>query len=114
MGLIYTVLGFAVVMIVLLLITFLLYGFSAVLNIGNRKKEKADTKQEEPETVSVPAPVSAAEPAHNTDDTELVAVITAAIAASLNTTSDKLIVRSIRKVSSWKKETLRQKNKGLI
>ena len=37
------------------------------------------------------------------DDLELVAVITAAIAASENTSTDGLVVRSIRKVNSRRK-----------
>lgn len=36
---------------------------------------------------------------NGTDDLELIAVITAAIAASLNTTTDQLQVRSLRRVS---------------
>ena len=37
------------------------------------------------------------------DDLELIAVITAAIAASENTSTDGLVVRSIRKVNSRRK-----------
>ena len=53
---------------------------------------------------AVPAPAPAAEE-DLTDDLELVAVITAAIAASEDTPADGLVVRSIRRVpgSKWKK-----------
>lgn len=114
-GLIFTIFGFCIVMLVLLLITFVLYVFSWVVNGAEKKKASANKAEEIKEEVV--APTVAAEPVpvpQVTDDTELVAVITAAIAASLNTTSDKLVVRSIRKVNSWKKESIREKNKGLI
>lgn len=113
-GIIFTIYGFAIVMLVLLLITFILYAFSWIINGAEKKKALADKANEVKEEKTV-EPVIVAEPAPQAiDDTELVAVITAAIAASLNTTSDKLVVRSIKKVNSWKKESIRQKNKGLI
>lgn len=112
-GLIFTIFGFCIVMLVLLLITFVLYIFSWIVNGAEKKKASANRVEEIKEEVVAPTVV--AEPVPQvTDDTELVAVITAAIAASLNTTSDKLVVRSIRKVNSWKKESIREKNKGLI
>lgn len=113
-GLIFTIYGFAIVMLVLLLITFILYAFSWIVN-GSKKKETTPNTATEVKEEKAVEPVVVAEPAPQAiDDTELVAVITAAIAASLNTTSDKLVVRSIKKVNSWKKESIRQKNKGLI
>ena len=55
---------------------------------------------------SVPAPVvsePAKQPASDEDDTELVAVITAAIAASLNTSTYNLKIKSVKRLaSSWK------------
>lgn len=54
-----------------------------------------------------PAPVQEAVPVEEdlTDDLELVAVITAAIAASENTSADGLVVRSIRRApgNKWKR-----------
>ena len=54
-----------------------------------------------------PAPVAAAPVAEEelVDDLELVAVITAAIAASMNTSTDGLVVRSIRRKANaqWRR-----------
>ena len=47
--------------------------------------------------------VSSEEQDEEVDDLELIAVITAAIAASENTSTDGLVVRSIRKVNSRRK-----------
>ena len=59
--------------------------------IRNRgKKEEAITVQNQAEAAVV-------EEEDQTDDLELVTVITAALAASLETSPDKLIVRSIRR-----------------
>lgn len=108
-GLLYTIIGFSIVLLVLILITCVLYIFSAVVNAGAKKSEPKEIKPPAPEPE--PAVIEEPEPVYSeADDTELVAVITAAIAASLNTSSDKLVVRSIRKVNNWKRESIRQKN----
>ena len=52
-----------------------------------------------------PAPVAAPVEAAEADDTELIAVIAAAIAAAEGTTTDGFVVRSIRKIN-------RKKNKS--
>ena len=63
---------------------------------------------EQPDLLPPGPPVPAPAPAEEeelTDDLELVAVITAAIAASENTSADGLVVRSIKRapVSKWKR-----------
>ncbi len=63
------------------------------------------------DSASAPAPAPAPAPAEEaaeedvTDDLELVAVITAAIAASQNTSADGLVVRSIKRKTgaAWKR-----------
>ncbi|QZY54711.1 OadG family protein [Crassaminicella profunda] len=59
------------------------------------------TKKEAVKVVTTPAPVSAPAPAEleKEEDEELVAVITAAIAASLQTSTHNIIVRNITRVS---------------
>ncbi len=108
-GLLYTIIGFSIVLFILILITCVLYIFSAVVNMSvpkkNNEQKPAPVEPEiEPE---IKPEILQTEPQ---DDEELIAVITAAVAASLNTSSDKLIVRSIRKVNNWKRESIRQKN----
>lgn len=49
------------------------------------------------------------------DDLELVAVISAVIASDMNTTTDRLVVHSIRKATSWNKEAINeQQNNGIF
>ena len=69
------------------------------------KEKKSKKKTESP--APAPAPVQAAPAAEEdlTDDLELVAVITAAIAAFDNTSADGLVVRSIKRApgAKWKR-----------
>lgn len=91
-----TVIGMGTVFVVLIFISFIISLLRYVNVIGDKlsKKDKA------PETASgvdnaIAQIVSNEE--NEADDLELVAVITAAIAASEGTSSDGLVVRSIRK-----------------
>lgn len=94
-----TVIGILIVFAVLILISFLIYLFKYLPGSGAKQSKKA-------KPAAAPAPVSAAPavPAAQDlmDDKALVAVITAAIAASMGTTSaDGFVVRSIKK-RNWK------------
>ena len=93
-----TLISMAVVFCVLILISLLISCFKIFPYLEKKKAEKAAGQapvQEEPA-----APV-AAEPAavveEQTDDTELVAVIAAAIAASTGTSTSDFVVRSINR-----------------
>lgn len=60
-------------------------------------------KKEAPAPVSpAPAPVQVPAVEEEVDDTELIAVIAAAIAASEGTSTDGFVVRSIRKINRKK------------
>ena len=94
-----TLMGVGIVFCVLLFLCFLISMFKFVSKLsGEGKKEQK----------AAPAPaapvVTAAAPAEETDDLELVAVIAAAIAAAENTSTDSFVVRSIKKVnkSKWR------------
>lgn len=98
-----TLMGMGTVFVVLIFIAFLISRFKYIANfekwLQNRRAKK------EMPAVSGAAELSSAiaedeEVSDETDDLELVAVITAALAASLNTSADKLIVRSIRRRNS--------------
>lgn len=91
-GLGVTIIGMGVVFLTLLVLSYVLELFRILSTSPKPKTEEA--KVEEP-----PAEEPSDEQEY-TDDLELVAVIAAAIAASLETTTDKLQVRSIRKTSS--------------
>lgn len=104
-GLTVTLVGLSVVFLGLIIIIAMIYLFSAVFKIFNKNKRAAA-----PAPKAVPAPAAAPapaveEPAAESDDNELVAVITAALAAYMadeNVPDDrKLVIRRIRKVNSW-------------
>lgn len=99
-----TLMGMGTVFAVLIFISILIGGFKYISVYENRMKEKSAPAASEP--VAPPAAVVAAEPEVDlVDDLELVAVITAAIAASQGTSADGLVVRSIRRASAakWKR-----------
>ena len=85
-----TVIGMGTVFIVLIFISFII---KYVNNIGAKKEEKPAGGVEN----AISQIVTAEEESDETDDLELVAVITAAIAASEGTSSDGLVVRSIKR-----------------
>lgn len=89
-----TVMGLGTVFVMLLFLSFVIYLFKFVPALVEGKKK------ETPEA-PVAAPVAPAAPVveTQTDDTELVAVISAAIAAAEGTSTDGFVVRSIRKVN---------------
>lgn len=102
-----TLLGMGVVFTVLILISLIISCFNFIPAIERKfsKKKAEEKKAAVPAAPAVPAPV--AEPAAaETDDLALVAVITAAVAASMGTTStDGFVVRSIKRRNSqkWKR-----------
>ena len=95
-----TLIGMGTVFIVLIFISFIIYLFKFI-NKFAEKSNKSDDKIEENNLVneSVNNTVSQIEKRELTADTELVAVIAAAIASYEGTTTDGFVVRSIRKVS---------------
>ncbi|TCT15009.1 sodium pump decarboxylase gamma subunit [Natranaerovirga pectinivora] len=88
-----TIIGMAIVFTILIIIAIIISQFKHVYKLTTRASNK---KSDVP--VVKEEPIKAIE-RENVDDLELVAVITAAIASSLNTTSDQLQVRSIRRVN---------------
>ena len=68
------------------------------MNAAKAKKKAA----EEAASAPTPAPVAAA-PVQEADNSELLAVIAAAIAASEGTSTDGFVVRSIRKINRKKR-----------
>ncbi|MDO4325679.1 MAG: OadG family transporter subunit [bacterium] len=100
-----TLMGMGTVFLVLIFISLLIYCFKFIHAWEERQKQAKIEKQ------PIPAPVPVVETVEEveedvTDDLELVAVITAAIAAaSENTSTNGLVVRSIKRVpaSKWKR-----------
>lgn len=100
---VHTIIGVGTVFLILLFLTFLigLFKYVNLLEPSNRAK-----KAEEEAKAPAATPVNAAEDSEEelADDSELVAVITAAIAAASESQStDGFRVRSIKRISNWKK-----------
>ena len=94
-----TVMGLAVVFVMLIFISLIIYCFKFIHEARAAAKKKAS------EPAPAPAPV-VEETVEEEDDLELVAVIAAAIAASEGTDPNGLVVRSIKRVgktNNWKR-----------
>ena len=101
-----TVISMSVVFAVLVLIIFLISGFKIIPYLEAKKKEQAnksvtntfENQIEQREELE-------GEQEELVDDTELVAVIAAAIAAYTGTSTDDFVVRSIKRstTNKWKK-----------
>ncbi len=103
-----TLLGMGVVFSVLILISLIISCFNFIPAIEKKfsKKKAEEKKAAAPAVKPAPAPVAAPVAENPADDLELVAVITAAVAAAMGTTStDGFVVRSIKRKSNqkWKK-----------
>ena len=101
-GAVVAIIGLAVVFVGLILIIASIYAISWVLKkLTGGKKEKAPKAEPAPAPVSAPAAEPIIEEIAVTDDNELIAVITAAIAA-MDGGNKNFVVRSVRRVSGWK------------
>jgi len=101
-GLTATVSGVATVFIVLILIAFLISQLKHLNKLG-RKRDNNTAARNTIEATSTAHLPRVIKPEEMMDDLDLVAVITGAVAASMNTSTDKLIVRSIRRVDSGRR-----------
>ena len=97
-----TLIGMGSVFAVLILLAFIISLFKYVSVFEHRGKAKKDVAEKA--ATPAPAPVAPAAPAP-ADDLQLIAVITAAIAAAEGTSTDGFVVRSIKRRSNnkWKK-----------
>ena len=92
-----TLMGMGTVFVVLIFIAFLISRFKYISQLENWfRNRKTKNEQAVTETVAE-EPAADEEEIDETDELALVAMITAALAASLETSPDKLIVRSIRR-----------------
>ena len=95
-----TLIGMGTVFVVLILISLIISCFSFIPKLQEKFSKKAA-----PAPAAAPVPAAPVVEETLTDDLELVAVITAAIAASAGTSTDGFVVRSIRRSnnSRWAK-----------
>jgi len=99
-----TVIGISVVFLALLFISFVISLFKYINKFEQKLADKKAGKTAPAPQPAAPTPAPVAEAAPETDDLELIAVITAAIhayeEAQGNVVSGDLVVRSIKKRSS--------------
>ncbi len=97
-----TLLGMGTVFVVLIIISLIISLFKYIPEIQSKFRKKPEVK-EMPASVAAPAASVRRTAAPKTDDSELIAVIAAAIAAAEGTTTDGFVVRSIkrRKSNKW-------------
>lgn len=101
-----TLMGMGTVFMVLIFISLIISCFKFINVFENKMKAKAAAAAPAPAPAPAAVPVPAAEAEEElVDDLELVAVITAAIAAASNSSTDGLVVRSIRRApgAKWKR-----------
>lgn len=95
-----TVISVSIVFLVLVLISLIIAGFNIFPYLEKKKKQEkeqaAQQRAPQPAPAAVPVPVPAPAAAVS-DDTELVAVIAAAIAADTGMPASGFVVRSIRR-----------------
>ena len=97
-----TLMGIGIVFLMLLFLSFVIGLFKYIEKFQNVGKKKA--AEEAPKAEEAPAPAIAQSEAADedfADDLELVAVISASIAAYENTSGDSFVVRSIKKSNKW-------------
>lgn len=91
-----TLMGMGTVFVILILISLIISSFG-LIDKAQKSKKQQEKKPELAETAATNAVAQIEKAEDLTDDLELVAVISAAIAASEGTTTDGFVVRSIRK-----------------
>lgn len=99
-----TLLGMGSVFVVLIIICLIIYCFNFIPMIQKKFSKKPAAPAAPAKAAPAPAPVPVAEEPQ-VDDLEVIAVITAAVAAAMGTSTDGFTVRSIRRSSSnkWRK-----------
>lgn len=91
-----TLMGMGTVFVVLILISLIIYGFKVIPYLQGRLSKK-EPEPAKPAADTIVEQIGQREERQLTDDLELVAVITAAIAAGTGASADSFVVRSIRR-----------------
>lgn len=96
-SLIITVFGMLIVFVALLAIAYIIDILRLVVN---GREEKEESKKTIKETIQLPAKETIKEPKETVDDKELIAVISAALAAHLKKDIPQIKIKTIRRVST--------------
>jgi sodium pump decarboxylase gamma subunit len=108
-GLVVLGVGVLVVFGVLILLWGLLELMRVIFYEAPKKRKASQATEKIAQTLSsasqdvVAAPASAAAVGQDEDDEEIIAVIAAAVAAAMDTSVHNLRIKSVRRVSNWKK-----------
>ena len=96
-----TMIGMGTVFIILIFISFIISLFGFIPKLLEKKEQPQEVEKEKLETPVV----AAVQEEELTEDLELVAVITAAIAAAEGTSADGVVIRSIKRANNakWKR-----------
>ena len=97
-----TVMGLGTVFVILIMLIFLISLFQFIPGSGAQEAKAKKKAAEDAAAAPTPATV-ARSPVQEADNSELIAVIAAAIAASEGTSTDGFVVRSIRKINRKKR-----------
>ena len=92
-----TLMGMGTVFVILIFIAFIISRFKYIAKLEAWIRNRGQKKEVQAVPAAAAVEETVAEEEDETDDLALVAVITAALAASLETSPDKLIVRSIQR-----------------
>ena len=99
-GVVVLVIGMTIVFSVLVLLWAILLGFEKVFyTIPKKKKEKEKIKNSDVQPANVTPSVAVVEE----DESEIVAVITAAISAMSGMNASNFKIKSIKRISNWNK-----------
>ena len=91
-GVTITIQGVLTVFLILVLIMLVIYAMTVLMNTAKKKEEGA--QKAEPVTIE-PAPEE------ETDEGELIAVITSAVAACMGQSAASVNIKSYKKISAW-------------
>lgn len=91
-GLVTTLLGMGITFIALIILQIIISFMDRLINRTAARPQKA------PEAAFAPQPAAAGETTVVHDDTELVAVLTAAIAMKMKTSAGNIVIRNIEKI----------------
>ena len=93
-----TVVGLSIVFAVLIILMIVLLLFKVIFY----KEAKNKVIEKQPENITSPIPAAAVQSDTASDSDELIAVITAAVAASLGTSESKFKIKSYRRIPNKK------------
>ena len=112
-------LGLGTVFVALVGLIYVIELINKIINIGgNNKKDHSPKTTDDTETLHKTIVTESDPQVANRDDNEIIAVITAAIAASLNRSTHDIIVKSIRRTPShspiWNKASRNEQITGRL